>query len=151
VTTGCTTFTTTHRVIYRVHRYRASARANTSPAAATSLTNAFVHVFCVGNSTYCSDRQFIQYITQSRPKASLSVAYTVFASQPIAQMHPALRAMEAPVPGLISTLWMIVPIGILESGNALPTSGAMSSPDNTGLSYFDSLQEPECMTLKPSA
>ena len=44
---------------------------------------------------------------------------------------PAERAIWPPLPGFISTLWTIVPSGMLRSGIALPGLTSTRSPDTT--------------------
>lgn len=52
VTTGSPTFTTTHRVINRVHGYTAHAGATSLPAVGTSLAHCLKTVVRVGASTH---------------------------------------------------------------------------------------------------
>ena len=49
MTAACATFTTTHRVIDRVHNYAAVVGATTEPAAAACLTGGFQGVFAVAH------------------------------------------------------------------------------------------------------
>ncbi len=51
MSTGSTTFTTTHRVINRVHNDTSVVRTNTKPTLASGLTVALQTVVCVGHNT----------------------------------------------------------------------------------------------------
>ena len=52
MTAGCATFTTTHRVIYRVHNDTTVVRLATQPAAAACLTALFESVVGVTHYAY---------------------------------------------------------------------------------------------------
>ena len=54
MTSRLTSFTTTHRVINRVHNYTTVVRTTTHPARATGLTRAFESVVRVAYTTYSS-------------------------------------------------------------------------------------------------
>ena len=64
------------------------------------------------------------------PEGSRSVAYLPsFATSWIAV--PAERPSWPPRPGVSSTLWMVVPVGMLASGRQLPGAMSASGPDET--------------------
>ena len=51
MSTGCTAFTTTHRVINRVHNDTTVVRASAEPTLATGLTVTLEVVVCIGYLT----------------------------------------------------------------------------------------------------
>ena len=68
LTTGSFTFTTTHRVINRVHRYTADPRADTPPDITAGLTHALQRMVAVGYNPYSSitvDQHFPQFAEAS--------------------------------------------------------------------------------------
>src|SRR6188768_4167371 len=75
MSTGSATFTTTHRVINRVHGNRTCARANASPTAATCLTYTFVHVIGIGGSSNGShaDIHYVAHFTRRHLQCSQTV------------------------------------------------------------------------------
>ena len=52
LSTGSLSFTSTHRVINRVHRYTTNAGADASPTVAAGLTHALQAVIAVGHNAY---------------------------------------------------------------------------------------------------
>src|SRR5262245_56796329 len=56
-----------------------------------------------------------------------------FSRAPRVALHPALRQSWPPLPGTISTLWIVMPRGTFYSGMQLPGRGstASDSPENT--------------------
>ena len=63
----------------------------------------------------------------ARAQAQLRVR--AFARQQRAPSAPAERAICAPLPGSISTQWIVVPTGMLRSGSVLPALIGASEPD----------------------
>ena len=54
MSTGCTAFTTSHRVINRVHYNTSVVRADTEPTLASGLSMALQTVIRIGHNTDCS-------------------------------------------------------------------------------------------------
>lgn len=53
MTSRCAAFTTTHRVIYRVHNHAAVAGTTAEPAAAASLARTLQRVLAVAYDAHC--------------------------------------------------------------------------------------------------
>src|SRR5438128_1033462 len=87
MTSRSTSFTTTHRVINRVHSNRSCTWSNTSPATTTCLTNTFVHVVCIGCSTYCG-HTYLHHIAHLT-RRHLQGCHSVFSRK---QLHKAASA-----------------------------------------------------------
>ena len=77
-------------------------------------------------------------IKRVSPEGNLIVAN--FPSRAISCANdPALRAIEAPLPGLNSIFDIIVPNGISDRNKALPISGLAFLPDKTNCPTFKPL------------
>ena len=71
VLTKVTTFTTTVRVIYRVHRRTANGRTNTTPTCSTCFTQNAKHVFSVTDFTGWHGNQLELYAFRRSADAEL--------------------------------------------------------------------------------
>jgi hypothetical protein len=113
------------RVIDRVHRNAANGRADTAPAVRTGLADLAQAVLFVADFTDGGAALDVHAADFARAQTNLSV--DAFAGQQLADV-PAERAICAPLPGSISTQWMVVPTGMLRIGSVLPALIGASEP-----------------------
>jgi hypothetical protein len=127
VTSGSSSFTTTHWVIHWVHGYTSNSWALTSPSLGTGFTQYLQAVIRVRSSTYGSTYNVIKYSSTSL-EGNLIMAYFTFS--------PHQDTVGTCTSGHGSSLSRVhfdrvngCPSGIFLSNNALPILGAASGPD----------------------
>src|ERR1041385_6017522 len=119
---GGLAFTTAVRMVYRVHGHAAIDRLFAQPDVASGLADVNVlvlHVADLPDRRHPIDEHFARL---ARGQLHQRVLF-FFRAEP-----PAERTICAPLPGLSSMFWMVVPAGMSFSGSAFPTRMSASGP-----------------------
>ena len=105
-----TTFTTTVRVIDRVHGNATNRRTNTTPAHGAGLANLAQAMFFVAD--FANGGAALDVARRTSPERRRTWAYVPSRAIRTAEA-PAEQAIWAPLPGIISMQWIVVPTGML--------------------------------------
>ena len=133
-TNWCTPFTTTMRVVIRVHRAAANCRAEAHMAFSASFSKFDLAVFNIPNlPNHC--KTF--YVDQAELHQMAYEFERIYLLLPRSCADvPADRTICPPLPGCISILWIIVPTGIFSIGRQFPGSNIRISSRNQFIANF---------------